>query len=376
MPPKGVKSFTFTLKIKIPKINNSKNKNTMKRLLFALLCICFFVGSANAITKHKKIEKTFKAGENLKIESKFSKIQIKHWDKAEIKFEVLISVEGSNDVKTKKMTDNINIDFTEGEAQLSAKTVLGDFFSLKKLTNSLFNKGDIKIQYTVQLPPNVNIEIVQKNGDVFMDSHDGNLTLDLTSGKFTAQSLNGENSFTITGCTFKAKKLNDSKLNVANSKVTIENAEKLTGESRDSEFTIGVADNISMTSTRDKFDIRELEYLYGSSNFSKLEISQFGGEIDYDQKFGHVNIFNINNMFSFVKIDSKYGDVGLSFMEGAQIDYEINHKSVKFDNSKDFKLSSEATGVKKTFVAKGRVGDKKAFSKLNIRANNCKIRLQ
>ncbi|PCH71608.1 MAG: hypothetical protein COC06_01355 [Bacteroidales bacterium] len=101
-----------------------------------------------------------------------------------------------------------------------------------------------------------------------------------------------------------------------------------------------------------------------------------GGEIDYDQKFGHINVFNINNMFSFVKIDSKYGDIGLSFMESSQIDYEINHKSVKFDNSKDFTLSNQATANKKTFVAKGRVGDKKAFSKLNIRANNCKIRLQ
>ncbi|BAX79490.1 hypothetical protein [Labilibaculum antarcticum] len=348
----------------------------MRRLLFALLGICFFVGSANAITKHKKIEKTFESVENLKIESKFSKIQIKHWDKTEIKFEVLISVEGSNDEKTKKITDNININFTEGESQLTAETVMGDFFSLKKLTNSLFNKGEIKIQYTVQLPPNVNLDIIQKDGDVFLDSHDGNLTLDLTNGNFTAQSLNGENSLTITGCTFKAQKLSDSKLNVANSKVTIENANKLTGESRDSEFTIGVADNISMTSARDKFDIKELEYLYGSSNFSKVEISQMGGEVDYDQKFGHINIFNINNMFSFVKIDSKYGDVGLSFMAGAQIDYEINHKSVKFDNSKDFTLTNKATADKKTFVAKGRVGDKKAFSKLNIRANNCKIRLQ
>ncbi|MBL4560674.1 MAG: hypothetical protein JKX79_06770 [Labilibaculum sp.] len=348
----------------------------MRRLLFALISICFFVGSANAITKHKKIEKTFKAGENLKIESKYSKIQIKHWDKAEIKFEILISVEGSNEEKTKKMVDNITIDFTEGEAQLSVKTVLGDFFSLKKLTNSLFNKGKIKIKYTVQLPSTINLDLIQKNGDIFMDSHNGNISLDLTSGNFTAQNLKGENNFTITGCTFKVKDVNNAKLKVANSKVNIENAEKLSGESRDSEFTIGVADNISMTSARDKFNIKELEYLYGSSNFSKIEISQMGGEIDYDQKFGHINVFNINNMFSFVKIDSKYGDVGLSFMEGSQIDYEINHKSVKFDNSNDFTLSNQATANKKTFVAKGRVGDKKAFSKLNIRANNCKIRLQ
>lgn len=348
----------------------------MKRLLLVFLSVCFIVGSANAITKHKKIEKTFKAGDNLRIESKYSKIQIKHWDKPEIKFEVLISVEGSDEEKTKKMANNITIDFTEGDQQLQAKTILGDFFSFKKLTNSLFNKGKIKIKYTVQMPASVNLEIIQKNGDVFMDNHDGNLTLDINNGNFTGQNLKGENYFAITGCTFKAKSLGDSKLKVANSKLNIENANKLSGESRDSEFIIKVADNLSITSARDKFDITELEYLYGSSSLSKFEISQLGGEIDYDIKFGHLNVFNINNMYSFIKIDSKHGNVGLSFMEGAQIDYEINHKSVKFDNSRDFDLKNEPTADKKTFVAKGRVGSKKAFSRLNIRANNCKIRLQ
>jgi hypothetical protein len=348
----------------------------MKRFIFSLLGICIFVGSANAITKQKKIDKTFEVSENLKIDSKYSKIQIKNWDKPEIKFEILISIEGSDQEKNEKIASSINIDFTEGENQLLAQTVLGDFFSLKKFSYSLFNKGDISIQYTVMMPSNVKLEIVQKNGDVFMGDYKGPINLDLANGNFTAENLMGENSFSLSGCTFKVQEINKAKLNVSSSKLSIENANKLTGESRDSEFTIDVANNISMNSARDKFNIRELEYLYGSSNFSKFEIDQMGGEIDFDLKFGNLNVFNINNMFSFIKIDSKYGNVGLSFMEGSQIAYEINHKAVKFDNSADFILSNVATADKKTFVAKGRVGEKEAFSKLNIRANNCKIRLQ
>ncbi|WP_372751128.1 hypothetical protein [Labilibaculum sp.] len=348
----------------------------MRRFIFSLLGICLFVGSADAITKHKQIDKTFEVSENLKIDSKYSKIQIKNWDKQEIQFKISISAEGSDDEKTQKIVDNISIDFTQGENQLMAQTVLGDFFSIKKLSNSLFNKGDIKIQITVMIPSTVNLDLVQKDGDIFMDDHNGKVNLDLNNGKFTAQNLTGENSFTIAGSTFNVEGANNAKLNISNSTINIENANKLTGESRDSEFSIGVADYISINSARDKFDVRELEYLYGSSNFSKFEISQMGGEIDFDLKFGNINVFNINNMFSFIKIDSKYGNVGLSFMEGSQIAYEINHKSVKFDNSADFILNNVATADKKTFVAKGRVGEKEAFSKLTIRANNCKIRLQ
>lgn len=348
----------------------------MRQFIFVLLSIFLSVGSANAISKQKKIEKTFKAGENLKIDSKYSTIQIKNWDKNEIKFEVLISVEGTNEEKTEQMLTNINIDFTEGEKQLQAKTVFGDFFSFKKLSNSLFNKGQIKIKYNVLVPANVNLDLVQKDSDVFMDNHNGNVILDLTNGNFTAQNLQGKNTFSLTGCTFKAEELAETKITIANSKITIENADKLSGDSHDSEFRIQAIDNLNIKSARDKFDIKEIEYLYGTSSFSKFEISQLGGEIDYDLKFGQINVFNINNMFSFIKIDSKHANVGLSFMEGCQIDYEINHKSVKFDNGADFTLSSKASANRNTFVAKGRIGDKKAFSKLNIRANNCKIRLQ
>ena len=347
----------------------------MNRLL-SLLSICFLLISTSVSAKHKKIEKTFKSVDNLRIEAKYGKLQIKPWDKNEIHFDILIQVDGSNEEKNQTTVDNINIDFTEGDQQLLAQTVLGDFFTFKKLTNSLFHKGKIKITYTVQIPENTNLEIVQKNGDIFMDSHAGTLSVDHSNGNFTAQDIKGESTFKLGNVNFKANDLANSKVEVAGSEIRIENAAKISGESRDSEYNIQVIDNLNIQSSRDKFDIKEIEYLYGASSFSKFEISQMGGEIDYELKFGHINVFNINNMFSFIKLDSKYADVGLSFMEGCQMEYEINHKSVKFDNSNAFTLTNEKTADKKTFVSKGRVGDKKAFSNLNIRANNCKIRLQ
>ncbi|MGQ1908585.1 hypothetical protein ACT3CE_02240 [Marinifilum sp. RC60d5] len=347
----------------------------MNRLLFTLLAFCLISLSANA-AKNKEIEKKFKSIDNLKIEAHYGKVQIKTWDKNEVSFKILIVVDGSKEEKNQTMLDNINIDFTEGDQQLIAQTVLGDFFSLKKLTNSLFNKGKIKITYTVQMPANTNLEIIQKNGDVIMDNTNAQFSLDHTNGNFTATELNGENRVKLSNVQFSVKVLNNTELAAASSNLKIENANKLSGESRDSDYNIQVIDNLNIKSSRDKFDIKEIEYLYGTSNFSKFEIAQMGGEIDYDLKFGHINIFNVNNMFSFIKLDSKYANIGLSFMEGCNLEYEINHKSVKFDNSNDFTLKNKETADNKTFVAKGKIGNKKTFSKVNIRANNCKMRLQ
>lgn len=347
----------------------------MNRLLFTLLAFCLISLSANA-AKNKEIEKKFKSIDNLKIEAHYGKVQIKTWDKNEVSFKILIVVDGSKEEKNQTMLDNINIDFTEGDQQLIAQTVLGDFFSLKKLTNSLFNKGKIKITYTVQMPANTNLEIIQKNGDVIMDNTNAQFSLDHTNGNFTATELNGENRVKLSNVQFSVKVLNNTELAAASSNLKIENANKLSGESRDSDYNIQVIDNLNIKSSRDKFDIKEIEYLYGTSNFSKFEIAQMGGEIDYDLKFGHINIFNVNNMFSFIKLDSKYANIGLSFMDGCNLEYEINHKSVKFDNSNDFTLKNKETADNKTFVAKGKIGNKKTFSKVNIRANNCKMRLQ
>ncbi|WP_421918200.1 hypothetical protein [Marinifilum sp.] len=347
----------------------------MYRLVLALLCACLISGSLNA-AKHKKIDKTFKTVENLKIEAHYGKVQVKNWDKDEIHFEVLITADGSKPDKNETIADNINIDFTEGGQQLVAQTVLGDFFSIKKLSNSLFNKGKIKISYTVQMPASVNLEIIQKNGDVFMDDHNAKFNLDQNGGNFTANSLNGNNRLKLSNVNVKVNQLASTELDAAGSDIKIENADKISGESRDSEYHIQVIDHLNIKSSRDKFDIKEIETLYGSSVFSKFELAQMGDEIDYELRYGHINVFNINNMFSFIKIDSRSAHIGLSFMKGCNLDYEINHKSVKFDNSNDFTLKNEATADKNTFVAKGKVGTKKSISKLNIRANNCKIRLE
>lgn len=347
----------------------------MQRLILAILLVCTVAGSTFA-AKHKKIEKSFKLVENLKIDAHYGKVQIKNWDKDEIRFEIVITVDGSNEEKNETMAENITIDFTEGNQQLVAQTVLGGFYSLKKITNSLFNKGKVKINYTVEMPAGVNLELIQKNGDIFMDNHNARFNLNHTNGNFTANSLNGENNLKFSNVDATINQLNQTELEAAGSSFKIESADKISGESRDSKFEIQVIDNLNIKSSRDKFDIKEIEYLYGSSSFTKFEISQMGGEIDYELKFGHINVFNINNLFSFIKLDSKYGHIGLSFMEDCNMDYEIKHKSVKFDNSNSFTLNNESTADKNTYLAKGKIGAKNSISKLNIRANNCKIRLE
>jgi len=350
--------------------------NSIFKIALMILISLGLSTHSKAEIKKKQVSKSFRASSNLKVDTRHSRVEFKAWDQNRIKFEVEISAESNSYEKAQTMLDNISIDLTEGDDLLIAKTVFGDFFGLKKLSNSIFNKGKVKINYTIFLPASTQLDLVQKNCRIFIAHHTGNIKLDLSSGEFTAEKLSGENSFDIGGSYLKIAEINTADIDIRNAEINIENATKISGESRDSKYKLGSIDNLNIKSDRDKFDIKEIESLYGSSNLSKFDISHLGSEIDYDISFGHLFIFDVDYLFSFVKLDSKFGNLGLSFSNDSNFDYEIKHRAVKFDKTDAFDLESNKTMDGKTSISKGKFGSKKAISKVNVRANNCKMKLE
>lgn len=351
-------------------------KTLLKITLLAILSIGLNI-QTKANEKSKIVSKTFSARTNLKIDTRYSRVEFKAWDKDEIKLDVTILAEGKKVEKIQTMLDNIDIDMTEGDDLIIAETVFGDFFTFKKLSNSIFNKGKVKINYTVHLPAKTHLDLVHKNSKIFIANHSGNIKLDLFNCEFTAENLSGKNDFELRSNSFlKIEKINEVNLDAGGSEINIEEAEMITGDSRDSKYKLGVIDNLNIKSSRDKFEIKEIESLYGSSNMTKFDISYLGGEIDYDISLGHLFIFNVDYMFEFIKLDSKFGNLGLSFSSQANFNYEINHRAVKFDKTSDFDLESDKTMDGNKAISKGKFGSKKVISKVNIRANNCKLKLE
>ena len=348
----------------------------LKIILLALLSIGINI-QAKAEIKTKKVLKTYSASTYLKIDTRYSRVEFKTWDKDEIKFDIEISAEGKKADKIQTMLDNINIDMTEGDDLIIVKTTFGDFFTFKKLNNSIFNKGKIKINYIVYLPAKTQLDLVQKDSRIFIASHTGNIKLDLANCELTAENLSGENDFQLRSSSFlKIREINEVNLDAGGSEINIEEANKITGNSRDSKYKLGAINNLNIKSSRDNFEIKEIESLYGSSSMSKFDISYLGNEIDYDINLGHLFIFNVDYMFNFIKLDSKLGNLGLSFSSKSNFNYEINHRAVKFDKTSDFDLESDKTMDGKAAISKGKFGSKESISEVKIRANNCKLKLE
>ena len=347
----------------------------LKITLLTIICLGLNMQS-KADIKKKQVSKSYTTSSNLKLDTRYSRVEFKTWEKDEIKLDVEISAESSKADKAQTIIDNITIDMTEGEDLLIAQTVFGDFFKFRKLSNSLFNKGKVKIDYTIYLPATTQLDLILKDCRTFIAHHSGNIKLDITSGEFTAEKLSGENNFDIGGSYIKIAEINTVDIDIRNSEINIEEASEISGDSRDSQFKLGSINNLNIKSDRDKFDIKEIESLYGSSSLSKFDINYLGSEIDYNISFGHLFLFNIDYLFSFVKVGSKFGNLGFSFNSKANFDYEINHRAVKFDKTSAFDLKSDKSMDGKKTISKGKFGTKKASSKVKIRANNCKLKLE
>jgi len=346
----------------------------MNKILSIILILFTISTTAYSTNTKKELKRTYKILEKktITIDTEYGSLEVKDTENKDISFEVKISVNGKKEEKTKTILENIDVIFTEGRYNLLVKTKFGDYFKFKKISNSLFNNGSIDIKIIAYIPTNLKLELKMKNGNINVRSFKEEVSIDIEKGNLIAADLIGTTIIKSKVGNLKFYNIKKGEFFTTRSTILIEDADNINMESKDSEIKIESIETLNLKSTRDNINIKQIEYLYGSSVLSKFEIDELGNEIDYAIKFGNMNIFGIHNMFTFVKLDSKAGALGLNFMKGSNYELEVKHKSVKL-NISGIKTSQRNSGEKKTFITSAKVG--KASSRVNIRANNCKVRI-
>ena len=74
-------------------------KSLLKITFLSLFSLCISL-VVNAETKTKTVSKTYSACSNLKVDTRYSRVEFKAWDKDKIKFDIEISAES---IRLKKL---------------------------------------------------------------------------------------------------------------------------------------------------------------------------------------------------------------------------------------------------------------------------------
>lgn len=306
-------------------------------MVLGILIAAGSIARTQTYSENLKVTRTFSAGPDtrLDISNKYGTVHVIPWKKDSVCIEIDMYVKSGSTSKLEKLKKDVDFEFTDTKYYITAETVFGsggsNFISdLKDLGGNIIpGKNEVKIDYTVHLPSNMNINISNKYGDIYIDDMKGDVSINLSNGDIKANSLTGESNISLNFGNGIINELGNSKLNISYGDVEIQLAGQLNIESKSSKISVRQADLIRTNSKRDKYSVSNLDNFFGESWFTDIWISRLNEEINYNPKYGALKVDSIPAGFSLINILTEYTDLDLVFFRSASYQLEIlKHNSV------------------------------------------------
>ena len=307
-------------------------KSIFKYLIFSVVLIAIIQGSsAQTFSNNKSETKTYKASPETTVEinNKYGKIHVIPWDKDSVKITASMSVHSNNLTRLEKVKNGINFNFSSTKFYISASTDFGTnsnqlLTELKSLSDAIISgQNQIEINYMVYCPSQMNLNLVNKFGDVYIDDMFGKLKISLSNGDLKINKLEGEAQIELAFGSGIINDIREGQLTVSYSDIKIKDALKLDIDSKSSTLNIDRADFVKVTSRRDKYFINTVENFYGNSEFSQIWIENLLCETDCTLKYGSYAITDIQKEFCNINLNSEYTDINLSLKTGSKYEADI-----------------------------------------------------
>jgi hypothetical protein len=310
----------------------NRYKSTALILIFIFIHMPFIV-FAQTYTESKNILKIYKVypGTILELNNKYGKIELITWNKDSVKIEANLSIRANSVTKVMKLRNTINFDFSATSHYIIAKTVFGGpgnsvFNELRDLAESIVMGGsEVKIDYIVTTPKNINLRLTNKYGDVYADDIHGDIQLTVSNGGLKANDLSGNVSVDLAFGDGYVNRMDQGRLTLSYANFSLKEAGRLTLESKSSKPSIDNVESLKIQSKRDKIYIGTVKNLVGESYFSDVIVSTLIEELNLNSIFGHISLDNVKRSFSFVCITSELTDMDFFFERNSSFQYDITY---------------------------------------------------
>ena len=166
----------------------------MKTLKFktAFLLGVFLSAASLPLSARQDVNKEFHeeydatAQTRLILNNKYGNIDIKDWDQQKVKIDVIIRVKHPNPEKAQRALESIDVNFSTSGNEIKVTTEINSKFN----RSNWGNDNEFEINYTVQMPKEVNLSLQNKYGNVFISELTGEANLEVNYGKLTVNKLN------------------------------------------------------------------------------------------------------------------------------------------------------------------------------------------
>ena len=313
--------------------------------------------------------------------NKYGNIKVNNWNKDSIRITTGMYLSSSTPKKLNKLKKLIKIKYVKEGSVITAQTLFGEdkatfVKEIQDFTRDMSpgTGKKIEIDYEIFLPPGIRLELNDEFGDIMMESIDNALKVVLSNGSFTSSDIDQDVNMKFKFVKATMNDLKNGYLEMKYSTVNIHKATELNIVSKSSEIYMDDVVLLKLSSSRDKIDIGELDYLYGTSGYSDVTITLLNKELDCYFSYGGIIINNMGENISLINISSEKTDIKLYIPKKIVYRYDIfyNENADLLIPQKNIKPqnSPEVEGMK---VIKGSTGREpvldlriKALKKCNI----------
>lgn len=357
----------------------------MNHMLFktfiSLGILLFTLGARAQVPEfNRHVSRSFPVINNITVDisNKYGRIQIIPWEKDSVKFSIDMRIRARDRQKMEKLKQSVDFEFTTGQYFVMARTKFGDssadvFKDIVDIAGSyLSSSNSVTINYVVMIPAQVSLKIENKFGDVYFDNQESALNLNLSYGDLKANRLEGRSEIKITSGDGDVGYLNDGQLNISYGNLHVNEAQRLTVQSRSSNLTIDRTADLKLDSRRDKVYLHDVSSLSGTSYFSDIRVTSLRSDLNFSGRYGDLTVGNVDRSFSLISITSEFTDLVLTFKKPMAFNLDLtHHQDVQFMYPKAIgslktKVSDAAN---KIFSTTGMLGTGRTDADVIIQAN-------
>ncbi|MBN1182619.1 MAG: DUF4097 family beta strand repeat protein [Bacteroidales bacterium] len=337
----------------------------MKTIRIFTMAVCVLLYNVNLLYAggdevKKTINKEYAYNDNthLIIKNKFGKVDVKDWDQNLVTIEVIITVDHPNREKAEQILKCINVEFEERGNIIQATTKFDD-----KVDN-IFHKNEernMTIDYNVYVPRNIQLDVSNKYGDIYLSQLSGLLSIDIAYGNLKADKLLREDNDPMSniGVAYGSANIGESKwlkLNIKYSKLQMDETEAVVLLTRYSGIKMGKASSVVTDSKYDSYELGDISNIACDASYSNFKISSVKKKMILESQYSDIKIGYMPKDFKVVNIDSRYGKVNIGI-----------------DNAASYKISGEAHYGKISYPENGKVScvdQSNTFTVLGYVGNN------
>ncbi len=344
-------------------MKNYKNKARCSlMMLSAILFVSMKVYAQEDVVE--KFVKVYPVNKStvLSIHTKYGNIDVRDWEKKEIKINAEIIVRNLSSQKAKQVLDNVTIDFSQEGDAINIQTKFNDAFFRIVGHNHHMNNKKFEVNYVVTMPPSVKIVLENKYGNIFINKLKSQSTITLKYGNLQINQLfaTGKDKMAELFLAYSKAAIEECqwlKMESKYSKVDMQSAKALIVLSKYSKLNIENASSIVSESKYDTYHVGTLVNFVTNAQYSHFRFDKLMKKLSLDTKYTDTKIAFVPSAFESIEIENSYGSISIGIDPEASYRLQGHAKYAKIHYPSDSKVNRFQENTE--LSVKGVVGTKK-----------------